>query len=171
MSAIPYGQPVAPPGVKVLSTPKPLTTDEIRTALIYRLAEAMIRTIFKGKDPLPQELLSEVVLSMDNHIVGCNLNGKAYSSFRAKWTLDVTFDNFGRKTGDHFEGKVESHADELTPENSSTIHLEMEKADLPPNLERVETEQDVPVSQAGRGTAKVRYPKPKENSVKVIHEG
>lgn len=162
-----YGQPVAPPGVKILSTPKPLTTDEIRTAVIYRLAEAMIRTIFKGQDPLPQELLNEIVLSMDQHVVGCNLNGKAYSNFRAKWTLDITFDNFGRKTGDHFEGKVESG--ELSAD-TKTIHLELDKVDLPPNLERVETEQDVPVSQAGRGTAKVRYPKPKENSVKVNYE-
>ncbi len=162
-----YGQPVAPPGVKILSTPKPLTTDEIRTAVIYRLAEAMIRTLFKGQDPIPQELLNEIVLSMDRHVVGCNLNGKAYSSFRAKWTLDVTFDNFGRKTGDHFEGTVQ--AGELSAD-TKTLHLELEKADIPPNLERVETEQDVPVSQAGRGTAKVRYPKPKESSVKVNYE-
>lgn len=162
-----YGQPVSPAGVKLLSTPKPLTTDEIRTAVIYRLTEAMVRTIFKGKDPLPQELLNEVVLSMDAHIVGCNLNGKAYSSFRAKWTLDVTFDNFGRKTGDHFEGTVASG--ELSAD-TATIHVELEKADLPPNLERVETEQDVPVSQAGRGTAMVRYPKPEKSSHKVRHE-
>jgi hypothetical protein len=148
----------------VLSTPKPLTTDEIRTALIYRMAEAMVRTLFKGKDPLPQELLNETVLSMDRHLTSCNMNGKAYSSFRAKWTLDVTFDNFGRKTGDHFEGVVS--AGELSAD-TETIHLEIEKPDIPPNLERVETEQDVPVSQAGRGTAMVRYPKPAESSVKI----
>jgi hypothetical protein len=45
--------------------------------------------------------------------------------------------------------------------------LELDSLDLPPNLVRVETEQDVPVSQAGRGTAQVRYPKPKESSVKI----
>jgi hypothetical protein len=74
-----YGQPEAPEGVRVLSSPKPLTSAEIRQGMIYRMAEAMVKTIFRGVDPLPQELLNEVVESMDRHIVGCNLNGKAYS--------------------------------------------------------------------------------------------
>jgi hypothetical protein len=146
----------------VLSTPKPLSSKEIKAGAIYRLAEAMIRTIFDGVDPLPQELLNEVVESMSVHLQSCNLNGKAYSDYKARWTLDVTFNNFGRQAGDHFEGTVQSG--ELGPD-TTTLHLEMSKDPIPPNLERVETEHTVPVSSAGRGTTQVKYPKPKESSV------
>ena len=160
----PYGQPQAPEGVKMLSTPKPLTSAEIRQQLIYRMAEAMIRTIFVGADPLPQDLLNEVVESMHKHIAGCNLNGKAYSDYRAKWTLDVQYNNFGMKIGDHFEGAVQ-HG-ELTGE-TETIKLEVDIEPIPPNLARVETEQDVPVSSMGRGRVNVKYPKPEKSSAKV----
>lgn len=164
MSTPTYGEPQVPTGVRVLSTPKPLTTAEIKTGMIYRMAEAMVRLIFNGADPLPQELLNEVVESMDRHLTSCNLNGKAYSDFRAKWTLDVTFNNFGRNIGDHFEGVVQ-HG-ELGPD-TTTISIELEKESQPPNLERVETELLVPVSSAGRGTTQVKYPKPKESSVNL----
>lgn len=168
MATTTYGQPEAPQGVRVLSSPKPLTSAEVKSGLIYRMAEAMIRTIFNGQDPLPQELLNEVVESMDRHISGCNLNGKAYSSYVAKWTLDVTLDNFGMKIGDHFEGTLK-HGE--LGEDTKTIHLEIDKPAIPPNLERVETEHEVPVSSAGRGTAKVKYPKPKKGSTEVtVHE-
>jgi hypothetical protein len=159
-----YGQPQAPEGVRMLSTPKPLTSAEIRQQLIYRMAEAMIRTIFVGADPLPQELLNEVVESMDKHIVGCNLNGKAYSDYRAKWTLDVEYNNFGMKIGDHFEGSVQ-HG-ELGAE-TETIKLEVEIDPIPPNLARVEAEQEVPVSSMGRGRVNVKYPRPEKSSAKV----
>ena len=159
-----YGQPQAPEGVKMLSTPKPLTSVEIRRQLIYRMAETMIRTIFRGEDPLPQDLLNEVVESMDKHIVGCNLNGKAYSDYHAKWTLDVQYNNFGMKIDDHFEGTVQ-HG-ELT-DDTTTIKLEVEQEPIPPNLARVEAEQDVPVSSMGRGRVNVKYPKPEKSSAKV----
>ena len=159
-----YGQPQAPEGVKMLSTPKPLTSQEIRQQLIYRMAETMIRTIFRGEDPLPQDLLNEVVESMDKHIVGCNLNGKAYSDYRAKWTLEVQYNNFGMKIDDHFEGTV-THG-ELGPD-TTTIKLEVEQDPIPPNLARVEAEQDVPVSSMGRGRVNVKYPKPEKSSAKV----
>jgi hypothetical protein len=159
-----YGQPEAPQGVRVLSSPKPLTSAEVKAGMIYRMAEAMIRTIFNGVDPLPQELLNEVVESMSRHIGGCNLNGKAYSDYIAKWTLDVTYNNFGMKIGDHFEGVVERGE---VGEGAVTVHLEIEKPPTPPNLERVETEHEVPVSSAGRGTVKVKYPKPAKSSAKV----
>ena len=161
-----YGQPEAPEGVRVLSSPKPLTSAEVRQGMIYRMAEAMIRTIFRGVDPLPQELLNEVVESMDKHIVACNLNGKAYSDYNAKWTLDVTYNNFGMKISEHFEGGV---GVPVPPETATTLHVEIEKESLPPNLERVETEHDVPVAAAGRGTVKVKYPKPEKSSAKVKH--
>lgn len=165
-----YGQPEAPDGVKVLSSPKPLTSAETRAGMIYRMAEAMIKTIFRGIDPLPQDLLNEVVESMDRHIVGCNLNGKAYSDYTAKWTLNVTYNNFGMKINDHFEGTVSS-GEPIPPENATTLTMEIEKDSLPPNLERVETEHDVPVAAAGRGTVKVRYPKPGKSSTRVTrHE-
>ena len=163
-----YGQPEAPEGVRVLSSPKPLTSAEVRSGMIYRMAEAMIRTIFRGQDPLPQELLNEVVESMDRHIVGCNLNGKAYSDYTAKWTLTVTYNNFGMKIGDHFEGTVSS-GEPIPPETATTLTMEIDKESLPPNLERVETEHDVPVAAAGRGTVKVKYPKLEKTSAKVKH--
>ena len=159
-----YGQPQAPEGVKMLSTPKPLTSQEIRRQLIYRMAETMIRTIFRDEDPLPQDLLNEVVESMDKHIVGCNLNGKAYSDYHAKWTLDVQYNNFGMKIDDHFEGTVQRG--ELT-DDTTTIKVEVEQEPIPPNLARVETEQDVPVSSLGRGRVNVKYPKPEKSSAKV----
>lgn len=164
MATTTYGQPEVPQGVRVLSTPKPLSSAEIKAGAIYRMAEAMMRTIFDGVDPLPQELLNEVVDSMNAHIQSCNLNGKAYSDFKARWTLDVTFNNFGRQSGDHFEGTV-LHGE--IGDDTTTLHLEMDKEPLPPNLERVETEHPVPVSSLGRGTTKVRYPKPRGNSVNL----
>lgn len=165
MATSEIGAPQAPQGVRVLSTPKPLTSAEIKSGAIYRLAEAMIRTIFNGVDPLPQELLNEVVESMSKHITSCNLNGKAYSDYRAKWTLTVTYNNFGRAIDDHFEGVVTSG--ELG-EDTKTVTVSVEKDPIPPNLERVETEHDVPVSSAGRGTTKVRYSKrPTSAKVKV----
>lgn len=157
-----YGQPQAPQGVKMLSTPKPLTSKEIKTGMIYRLAEVMIRTIFDGVDPLPQELLNEVVDSMTKHIQSCNLNGKAYSDYEFRGSFDVTFNNFGQATGDHFE--FSGKHGELGPD-TTTVHLEFEKESLPPNLERVETELPVPVSSMGRGTANVKYPKPRQSSI------
>ena len=173
-----YGQPQAPEGVKMLSTPKLLTSQEIRRQLIYRMAETMIRTIFRDEDPLPQDLLNEVVESMDRHIVSCNLNGKAYADYHAKWTLDVQYNNFGMKIDDHFEGTVQ-HGE--LGSDTSHIVLEIETdvmegshADkfkpgdpIPPNLARVETEQDVPVSSLGRGRVNVKYPKPEKSSAKV----
>lgn len=170
MATTTYGQPEVPQGVRTLSTPRPLASAEIKAGAIYRMAESMVRTIFNGEDPLPQDLLNEVVDSMTVHIQSCNLNGKAYSNYKAKWTLDVTFDNFGRQSGDHFEGTV-NHG-EVGPE-SATLHLDVEKAPIPPNLERVETEMPVPVSSLGRGTTAVKYPKPKTNSVdlKVTRHG
>lgn len=159
-----YGAPDAPQGVRVLSTPRPLTSAEIKTGAIYRLAEAMVKTIFNGADPLPQELLNEVVDSMAKHVGGCNLNGKGYSDYRAKWTLDITYNNFGRAIDDHFEGTVAKGT--LGPE-VQLLHLEVEKPSIPPNLERVETELTVPVSSAGRGTTQMRYPKPLKSSAKA----
>ena len=161
-----YGAPQAPQGVRVLSTPRPLTSEEIKQGMVYRMAEAMIKIIFNGRDPLPQELLNDVVESMNTHIQSCNLNGKAYSDYSAKWTLDVTFNNFGMRIGDHFEGAVSRG--KLEGE-TRTAHLEIDKPPTPPNLERVEVEQEVPVSSAGRGTVRMSYPKPQKSSAKVTH--
>lgn len=172
MATSTYGAPEAPQGVRVLSTPKPLTSAEIKSGAIYRLAEAMTRTIFgiqhDDPKPLPQELLNEVVESMARHVGGCNLNGKGYSDYKAKWTLDITYNNFGRAIDDHFEGVVAQG--ELGPE-TETITLTVEKSPIPPNLERVETEHEVPVSSAGRGTTRVKYPKPEKTSAKVKVSG
>jgi hypothetical protein len=163
-NATEYGQPEAPQGVRALSTPKPLTSAEIKQQLIYRMAEAVVKTIFKGVDPLPQELLGEIIESMGKHIQSCNLNGKGYSDYSAKWTLDVTYNNFGLRSGDHFEGTVKRG--KLGPETAA-VQLEMEKPSMPPNLERVECEQPVPVSSVGRGAVQVKYPKPQKLSAVV----
>jgi hypothetical protein len=77
-----------------------------------------------------------------------------------------TYNNFGMKIGDHYEGTVSS-GEPIPPENATVVTMEIEKDPLPPNLERVETEHEVPVAAAGRGTVRVKYPKPEKTSARV----
>ena len=115
----------------------PLNGEEIQHAILYKLGESFERT--------------------------CHLTAAtAYTAFRAKITVQIMLDDYGREQQDNHT--VEVAEGELSGE-SRTVTAEINIEKQPPNQVRVETGQDVPVmvSKDGKQEIKrVKYQRPRK---------
>lgn len=117
--------------------PLPLSGEEVKHAILYRLAEDLEKTC---------------------HLTDTN----AYTGFRAKITVHIMLDDYGRETPDNHVVEV---SEGQLPEQASTVTSEIQIDKQPPNQVRVETGQEVPVKVTKDGKQeirKVRYQRPKK---------
>lgn len=119
--------------------PLPLSGEEVQHAILYKLGESFEKT--------------------------CHLTAQcAYTAFRAKITVQILLDDYGREQADNHT--VELSEGELSPESQMvTAEINIEKQ--PPNQVRVETGQAVPVKVNKDGKQeirRVRYQRPKKQT-------
>jgi hypothetical protein len=111
----------------------PLTGAEIQNAILYKLAEDLEKSCH----------LSEV---------------SAYSRFRAKISVHLVLEDYGREVPDNHIIEVEGGTS--AGEEARVVDSEVTMAPEPPNQVRVATGQDVPVKVTNDGKTeikKVRY--------------
>lgn len=114
--------------------PTPLSGVEAQEGILYKVAESLSKS--------------------------CHLHpDNAYSTVRAKITIELTLSDFGRDVNDNHV--IETSLDTGLPgEPEHVEHAEATIEAVPPNQFRVETDQPVPVvtiEDGKRVTKKVRY--------------
>lgn len=126
-----------------LEQPRPLHSDEIREGIAFLVAEQVYEKLGKT----------------------CNLFGQAYPKFKAKWSLDIVFDDFGIITSDHSEGAVETTdkehdgapvlgsipASQVEAGSENTLRIAGGIEEMPPNKFRETTEQPIHVTATENG--------------------
>lgn len=117
-----------------------LNGEEVQHAILYKIGESFEKT--------------------------CHLTAAtAYTAFRAKITIQITLDDYGRKQPDNHT--VEVSEGELS-ENAQTVETEVNIEPQPPNVVRRDTGQDIPmeVLKDGKKVRKyVKYQRPKRAAV------
>lgn len=125
---------------------QPLDSLEIKTGIVHKILEAV-----------DAKLASAIMESLGKT---CRLYGVAYPKFKAKWSIHVDLDDFGRmfeadiraglpvqEFSETFGQYMDSQQTEV--ELTAEIEVEGEIPETPPNQFRRETEQGVPTMIQG----------------------
>lgn len=120
-----------------LDSPKPLSTEEIKTGIAQIVADAVF----------------------DKLSTTCNLYGRAYPKFKGTVSIHLELDDFGMTTVDNSVTNVEGGEGEIGP-GSIPLDVDLEIEEMPPNKFRMETDQPVikTVMEDGKAVEKrVKY--------------
>ena len=113
--------------------PMPLSGEEVRAAILFKVEESLGRT--------------------------CNLRfDDAYSSFKAEISIKLTLSDFGREVRDNHN--VSAHAETtLEAGEVKAVEANLTIGPAPPNQVRVETGQPVPIVVVEKGKQVVKHVK------------